>query len=500
MGSVPSAAATVTILRSTIDQLIPKELHDYTTSLIRRYSTEQPLSSRNPMMDPTTSSSRPPRSTLGVTPCSPLPLLAHRGSRSARERTQRTSLTAWTGDDRTTLPNICCGGKWTGNGSFNPQACISFPSSCRNSEVVDEFKGVPMKWKFRMDYNQESKTDECWYELRFHKKDLKMVSGHYLAHILEMAKIIKDQNHLIKFHTVRYDRGTSSTSTLIHPMTFGTLALDEELKKSLIEDLTAFSNGKDYYQKIGKAWKRGYLLYGPPGTGKSSLIAAMSNFLNYSIYNLNLSNVESDSGLERSGDKTDSSAKQKLTLSGLLNAIDGLLSCCGEERIIIFTTNYKDRIDPALLRPGRMDVHVSLSYCTFQTFNKLCQNYLGDYCPETLLCQIKELIEPAKATPAEVAGELMKSRDPTASLKGLIEFITKQGSGGGSNGNAPKEEEEVCAVNNGNLNGAMENARMAMESYKAEILELQKELVAAENKLSDLVAAWEKLTPASTMR
>ncbi|KAI4330397.1 hypothetical protein MLD38_028687 [Melastoma candidum] len=492
MGSVLSIAATVTILRSTINQLIPKELQDYTTSLIRRYSTEHTLVIKE----------------------------SHGGSNN---QLFEAAMVYLGGDPLFSAASVGPQRFEVGKreNSKNFTYCLD-----RDSEVVEEFKGVPMKWKFRMNSKQESKTDECWYELRFHKKDLKMVSGHYLAHILEMAKIIKDQNHLIKFHTVRYDRWATSTSTLIHPMTFDTLALDEELKKSLIEDLTAFSNGKDYYQKIGKAWKRGYLLYGPPGTGKSSLIAAMSNFLNYSIYNLNLSNVESDSVLEylllhmsnrsilvvedidcsakiqnrRSGDKTDSSAKQKLTLSGLLNAIDGLLSCCGEERIIIFTTNYKDRIDPALLRPGRMDVHVSLSYCTFQTFNKLCQIYLGDYCPETLLCQIKELIEPAKATPAEVAGELMKSRDPTASLKGLIEFLTKKGSGGGSNGNAPKEEEEF-AVNNGNLNGATENARMAMESsYKAEILELQTKLVATENKLSDLVAAWEKLRPASTMR
>ena len=47
-----------------------------------------------------------------------------------------------------------------------------------------------------------------------------------------------------------------------------------------------------------------------------------------------------------------------MTLSGLLNFIDGLWSTTGEERIIVFTTNYKDRLDPALLRPGRMDMHV----------------------------------------------------------------------------------------------------------------------------------------------
>ncbi|VVB05295.1 unnamed protein product [Arabis nemorensis] len=49
-----------------------------------------------------------------------------------------------------------------------------------------------------------------------------------------------------------------------------------------------------------------------------------------------------------------------VTLSGLLNFVDELWSSCGNERIIVFTTNYIEKLDPALLRPGRMDMH----YCT----------------------------------------------------------------------------------------------------------------------------------------
>ncbi|CAM8878134.1 unnamed protein product [Rhodiola kirilowii] len=53
-------------------------------------------------------------------------------------------------------------------------------------------------------------------------------------------------------------------------------------------------------------------------------------------------------------------SNSKLTLSGLLNFIDGLWSCCGDERIIIFITNHKEKLDPALLRPGRLDVHIHM--------------------------------------------------------------------------------------------------------------------------------------------
>ncbi|XLR25465.1 hypothetical protein S83_053365 [Arachis hypogaea] len=67
----------------------------------------------------------------------------------------------------------------------------------------------------------------------------------------------------------------------------------------LLEDLNLFLGRKEYYKRVGKAWKRGYLLYGPPGTGKSSLIAAMANYLRFDIYDLDLKEVQCNSDLRR---------------------------------------------------------------------------------------------------------------------------------------------------------------------------------------------------------
>ncbi|KAE9454221.1 hypothetical protein C3L33_13872, partial [Rhododendron williamsianum] len=114
--------------------------------------------------------------------------------------------------------------------------------------------------------------------------------------------------------------------------------------------------------------------------------------------------------------------KEKVTLSGLLNFIDGLWSCCGDERIIVFTTNHKDRLDPALLRPGRMDMHIHMSYCTPGGFKILALNYLG-LTNHFMFTEIEKLITEVEATPAEIAEELMKSEEPEVALKGLIKYL-----------------------------------------------------------------------------
>lgn len=112
-------------------------------------------------------------------------------------------------------------------------------------------------------------------------------------------------------------------------------------------------------------------------------------------------------------------------MSGLLNFIDGLWSSCGDERIIIFTTNHIEKLDPALLRPGRMDMHIHMSYCTPCGFKLLAANYLGIK-DHKLFKEIEELIDMANVTPAEVAEQLLKEDEAEDSLKGLINFVHKR--------------------------------------------------------------------------
>lgn len=75
--------------------------------------------------------------------------------------------------------------------------------------------------------------------------------------------------------------------------------MDPELKQGVMEDLNRFVKRKEFYKRVGRAWKRGYLLYGPPGTGKSSLVAAMANHLKFDVYDLQLANIMRDSDLRK---------------------------------------------------------------------------------------------------------------------------------------------------------------------------------------------------------
>ncbi|KAG6484742.1 hypothetical protein ZIOFF_053267 [Zingiber officinale] len=77
------------------------------------------------------------------------------------------------------------------------------------------------------------------------------------------------------------------------------MAMDPDKKKEIVTNLEAFRSGKDFYAKIGKPWKCGYLLYGPPGTGKSTMIAAIANYLDYDIYDLELTSVKDNTELQK---------------------------------------------------------------------------------------------------------------------------------------------------------------------------------------------------------
>lgn len=174
-----------------------------------------------------------------------------------------------------------------------------------------------------------------------------------------------------------------------------TVILDEKKKTVLLKDIRSFLDpqARAWYSQRGIPYRRGYLLYGPPGTGKSSLSLSIAGGCDLDIYILNISSVDDSSLGElftklpahcvilledidavdatqsrqretvKSGqDETSSSTKgkprERVSLSVLLNVLDGVGS--QEGRVLIMTTNHAEHLDAALIRPGRVDMKLEL--------------------------------------------------------------------------------------------------------------------------------------------
>ncbi|KAF6072765.1 BCS1 N terminal family protein [Candida albicans] len=167
----------------------------------------------------------------------------------------------------------------------------------------------------------------------------------------------------------------------------------------------------EWYHKRGIPYRRGYLLYGPPGSGKTSFIQALAGELDYNICILNLSEnnltddrlnhlmnhipnrsilllEDVDAAFNKREQTNDQGFNNGVTFSGLLNALDGVASA--EECITFMTTNHPEKLDPALLRPGRVDYKVMIDNATehqvkrmflrfYENEEELCEKFLAKY-------------------------------------------------------------------------------------------------------------------------
>lgn len=178
------------------------------------------------------------------------------------------------------------------------------------------------------------------------------------------------------------------------------LIMAEGLLEGLIEKIQLFLDSKERYERLGIPYHMGILFQGPPGNGKSSAIRAIASYFNFNLCLLNfkedsrhLSNlfklfgqlpkqsllvvedVDRDRTVTIERSKDDEPTYNN-DLGAILNLMDGLLTPDG--MILIMTANHPERLDPAFVRPGRIDHVIEVTNADLDMAERLFNKFYPD--------------------------------------------------------------------------------------------------------------------------
>lgn len=205
----------------------------------------------------------------------------------------------------------------------------------------------------------------------------------------------------------------------------GSVVLEGDQRERLLEDVKEFFQRRQWYADLGIPWRRGYLLYGPPGTGKTSIAYALAGELHLKLCALSLTNsklndqtiadllqktpprslilIEDIDAFFVARDKQD--LRIEVSFSGLLNALDGVAA--QEGRIVFLTTNHLDRLDRALIRPGRIDQVIELGNATREQLRTIFLRFFPESAP--LADDLAEQYPDRSLSPARIQQALLEA-------------------------------------------------------------------------------------------
>lgn len=219
----------------------------------------------------------------------------------------------------------------------------------------------------------------------------------FLSDLVEASEDTSEGEFTVFTWNICNEYWASETKVRARPM--ASVVLPHAVKNKLVVDMEKFLSPRtqDFYVRNGIPYRRSYLFHGIPGTGKTSLVQALAGHFGRSVCFLMPTHPKMTDDSLRAAmnslpadaiivfedidslfakDRSNKVSNSSITFSGLLNALDGIGNPNGQ--IYVLTTNLRDQLDPALIRNGRVDLHIEFTYANAEQMQLMWRNFYPD--------------------------------------------------------------------------------------------------------------------------
>jgi mitochondrial chaperone BCS1 len=333
----------------------------------------------------------------------------------------------------------------------------------RNGDVkISPGFGCQWLWRLRIQFLRKQEGNEEYLILRRLGTSAEPILSfirdaekHYFEkHGLEVSIQIAEKGSFVQKYSTKW---CWRAEIFRNGREMDTVYLGPGVMKDLSGDLRDFllPETEAKYRRRGIPYRRGYLLFGIPRSGKSTTIIALATEFKLDIRVITLNDRILDDGLlgkifdslprrcilvledidavgikrvptgKRSVITSDQANEEEtdgggISLSGLLNCIDGVFA--PEGYILMMTTNHIEKLDPALIGPGRVDYRVEYKSTTKHQAQKLFMRMFKE-CTETklepLADKFSEQVEKLDQSLAEIQNYLMSQSDPETAYRNV---------------------------------------------------------------------------------